>query len=60
MRTLVIVLKVLHFNDLKGLILRFDLILIIDVGPVWVNGLIKHLFYKSLLEKNLYYKYFIQ
>ena len=29
------------------------------IGPVWVNNLIKHLFYKSLLDESLCYKYFI-
>ena len=27
---------------------------------VWVNSLIKHLFYKNLLNESLYQKYFIQ
>ena len=31
-----------------------------DFGPVWVNSLIKHLFYKSLLDESLCHKYFIQ
>ena len=29
-------------------------------GIVWVNNLIKYLFYKSLLDDNLFHKYFIQ
>ena len=26
---------------------------------IWINNLIKYLFYKNLLDESLYYKYFI-
>ena len=31
-----------------------------DLGHVWVNNFIKHLFYKSILDQSLCHKYFIQ
>ena len=30
------------------------------LDPVWINNLIKHLFYKNLLDKSLCHKYFFQ
>ena len=50
----------MNFLSLDPDFLSLDLMKSPYIGPVWVNNLFKHLFYKSLLDESLCHKYFIQ